>query len=142
MATVYGYVRVSTRDQNEVRQMIAMQEHGVPPERIYLDKQSGKDFNRPQYRKLVRKMKKGDLLYILSIDRLGRNYDEILEQWRLLTKEKHVAIVVLDMPLLDTRNGRLAGQCAGFDQRGYLRYFAGCGNARRHYAVLDSPRAR
>ena len=104
--TVYGYIRVSTREQNEDRQWIALREVGVPEKNILLDKQSGKDFLRPQYRRLVRKLKKDDLLYIKSIDRLGRNYGEILEQWRLLTKEKGVDIVVLDMPLLDTRRGK------------------------------------
>ena len=103
---VYGYIRVSTREQNEDRQLIALREIGVPEKNIYLDKQSGKDFNRPQYKKLLRKLKKDDLLYIKSIDRLGRNYEEILEQWRLLTKEKGVDIIVLDMPLLDTRRGK------------------------------------
>ena len=102
----YGYIRVSTREQNEDRQLIALREIGVPDKNIFLDKQSGKDFNRPQYKKLLRKLKKDDLLYIKSIDRLGRNYEEILEQWRLLTKEKGVDIVVLDMPLLDTRRGK------------------------------------
>ena len=103
---IYGYIRVSTREQNEDRQWIALREAGVPEKNILLDKQSGKDFLRPQYRRLVRKLKKDDLLYIKSIDRLGRNYGEILEQWRLLTKEKGVDIVVLDMPLLDTRRGK------------------------------------
>ena len=103
---VYGYIRVSTREQNEDRQLIALREIGVLEKNIYLDKQSGKDFNRPQYKKLLRKLKKDDLLYIKSIDRLGRNYEEILEQWRLLPKEKGVDIVVLDMPLLDTRRGK------------------------------------
>ena len=103
---VYGYIRFSTREQNEDRQLIALREIGVLEKNIYLDKQSGKDFNRPQYKKLLRKLKKDDLLYIKSIDRLGRNYEEILEQWRLLTKEKGVDIVVLDMPLLDTRRGK------------------------------------
>ena len=102
----YGYVRVSTKEQNEDRQMIAMREFGVKDSNIVLDKQSGKDFERPGYRRLARKLKAGDTLVIKSIDRLGRNYDEILEQWRLLTKEKLVDIVVLDMPLLDTRQGR------------------------------------
>ena len=102
----YGYIRVSTKEQNENRQIIAMQEFGVADSHIVLDKQSGKDFERPGYRRLVRKLKAGDTLVIKSIDRLGRNYDEILEQWRLLTKEKQIAIVVLDMPLLDTRQGR------------------------------------
>ena len=104
--SIYGYIRVSSRDQNEDRQSIALKEVGVPEKNIYLDKQSGKDFNRPQYKKLLRKMKKDDLLYIKSIDRLGRNYEEIQQQWRLLTKEKGVDIVVLDMPLLDTRRGK------------------------------------
>lgn len=104
--TTYGYVRVSTKDQNEARQMIAMQEFGIDEKHIFLDRQSGKDFNRPKYQKLIRKLKKGDTLVIKSIDRLGRNYDEIIEQWRIITKEKEAAIVVLDMPLLDTRQGR------------------------------------
>lgn len=103
---IYGYIRVSSRDQNEDRQRIALGEAGVAPEHIYLDKQSGKDFDRPQYQKLLRKMKKDDLLCVKSIDRLGRNYQEILEQWRVLTREKQVDIVVLDMPLLDTRRGK------------------------------------
>ena len=102
----YGYVRVSTKDQNEARQMIAMEEFGVRRENIYLDKQSGKDFNRPEYRKLIAKLRKDDVLAVKSIDRLGRNYDDILEQWRIITKEKRAAIVVLDMPLLDTRSNR------------------------------------
>ncbi len=101
---IYGYVRVSTKEQNEDRQMIAIQALGVKD--IYVEKQSGKDFERPQYKKLLRKLKKGDLLYIKSIDRLGRNYEEILHQWRILTKEKQIDIVVLDMPLLDTRRGK------------------------------------
>ncbi len=103
---MYGYIRVSTREQNEDRQVIAMREFGVPDSNMVTDKQSGKDFARPGYRRLLRKLKPGDTLVLKSIDRLGRNYDEILEQWRLLTKEKHVEIVVLDMPLLDTRQGR------------------------------------
>ena len=102
----YGYIRVSTKEQNEVRQVIALREVGVSEKNIYMDKQSGKDFNRQQYKKLLRKMKKDDLLYIKSIDRLGRNYAEILEQWRMLTKDKGIDIVVLDMPLLDTRRGK------------------------------------
>ena len=102
----YGYVRVSTKEQNEGRQLAAMREFGVEAGRVVLDKQSGKDFDRPGYRRLTQKLKAGDTLVIKSIDRLGRSYDEILEQWRLLTKEKQVAIVVLDMPLLDTRQGR------------------------------------
>ncbi|WP_066644722.1 recombinase family protein [Christensenella timonensis] len=103
---IWGYVRVSTRDQNEDRQMIAMSEFDVPKDHIYMDKMSGKDFKRPAYRKLLKRMKEGHLLVIKSIDRLGRNYDEILEQWRVITKEKKVEVVVLDMPLLDTRQGR------------------------------------
>ncbi len=103
---VYGYARVSARDQNTDRQLIALREKGVREKDIFTDKQSGKDFSRPQYRRLLRKLKKDDLLYIKSIDRLGRNYKEILEQWRLLTKEKGADIVVLDMPLLDTRRGK------------------------------------
>ena len=102
----YGYIRVSTKEQNEDRQLVAMRAFGVTPDHIVLDKQSGKDFDRPGYRRLVHKLKAGDTLVIKSIDRLGRNYEEILEQWRLLTKEKQAAIVVLDMPLLDTRRGR------------------------------------
>ena len=102
----YGYIRVSTREQNEQRQLVALHEFGIGEKQIFMDKQSGKDFERPQYKKLVRKLKNGDTLVIKSIDRLGRNYDEILEQWRIITKEKHAAIVVLDMPLLDTRQNR------------------------------------
>ena len=102
----YGYVRVSRREQNENRQLIALKEVGLTGKVIFLDKQSGKDFNRPQYKKLLRKLKKGDLLYVKSIDRFGRNYEEIQQQWRLLTKEKGVDIVMLDMPLLDTRRGK------------------------------------
>ena len=97
---------MSTRDQNEDRQLIAMRELSIPEKNVFLDKQSGKDFERPQYKKLIKKLKPDDLLYIKSIDRLGRNYGEILEQWRILTKEKGIDIVVLDMPLLDTRRGK------------------------------------
>ena len=104
--SVYGYIRVSSKDQKEDRQQIALKEVGVEKQNIYADKQSGKDFNRPQYKKMLRKLKKDDLLYVGSIDRLGRNYEEILQQWRILTKEKGVDIVVLDMPLLDTRRGK------------------------------------
>lgn len=103
---IYGYVRVSSTDQNEDRQMMALKKVNVPEKNIYMDKLSGKDFNRPQYKKMVRKLKPGDLLYILSIDRLGRNYEEIQNQWRILTKEIGIDICVLDMPLLDTRNGK------------------------------------
>ena len=103
---IYGYIRVSSRDQNEDRQVIAMREFGIAEKNLVIDKQSGKDFARPGYRRLLRKLKPNDTLVIKSIDRLGRTYDEVLEQWRLLTKEKQVDIVVLDMPLLDTRKGR------------------------------------
>lgn len=106
IAEIYGYVRVSTRDQNEDQQLIALRELQVPKKNIFIDKQSGKNFERPRYKKLLRRMKKDDLLYIKSIDRLGRNYNEIQEQWRILTKDKGVDIVVLDMPLLDTRRGK------------------------------------
>ncbi len=106
MVKIYGYVRVSSIDQNEDRQIIALKSKGVPVQNIYMDKLSGKDFQRPQYKELVHKLKKGDLLYVLSIDRLGRNYKEILEQWRILTKKIEVDVCVIDMPLLDTRNGK------------------------------------
>lgn len=104
--TMYGYVRVSTRDQNEARQILAMQEFGVADENIIVEKQSGKDFERPLYQKLVSRLKPGDVFVIKSIDRLGRNYEEILEQWALITKKRSAAIIVLDMPLLDTRQGK------------------------------------
>ncbi|MCC8098154.1 MAG: recombinase family protein [Eubacterium sp.] len=103
MLMTYGYVRVSTKEQNEDRQFIAMQEYGVPMKNIYMDKQSGKDFNRRQYKKVFKRLKENDLLIIKSIDRLGRNYDEIIEQWRQITKVKKADILVIDMPLLDTR---------------------------------------
>ena len=103
---IYGYIRVSSKDQNEDRQRIAMHEAGVDDKHIFMDKQSGKDFERPGYKRVLRKLKPDDTLIIKSIDRLGRNYEEILEQWRIITKEKRAAIVVLDMPLLDTRQGR------------------------------------
>lgn len=103
---MYGYIRVSSRDQNEERQVIAMREFGIPDCNMVFDKQSGKNFDRPGYLKLIRKLKAGDILVIKSIDRLGRNYEEILEQWRHITKEKEAHVVVLDMPLLDTRQGR------------------------------------
>lgn len=104
--SVYGYVRVSSKEQNEDRQLIALGEVGVDESHVFLDKQSGKDFNRPKYKKLVRTLKEGDLLYIKSIDRLGRNYEEIQNEWRVLTKEKGADICVIDMPLLDTRRGK------------------------------------
>ena len=103
---VYGYIRVSSREQNEGRQMDAMKELSIPHNNIFMDKQSGKDFNRPQYKKLLQRLKQNDLLYVKSIDRLGRSYEEIQNQWRILTKEKGIDIVVLDMPLLDTRRGK------------------------------------
>ena len=103
MKKIYGYIRVSTKDQNEDRQKIALAQFPVPSENIFMDKLSGKDFNRPQYKRLVKKLREGDMLVIKSIDRLGRNYEEILNQWRIITKEKMADVVVLDMPLLDTR---------------------------------------
>ena len=106
MNSKFGYIRVSSKDQNEDRQMIALKELEIPEKNIFVDKQSGKDFKRPQYRKMLRSIKCDDLLYIKSIDRLGRNYAEILDQWRILTKDKGIDIVVLDMPLLDTRRGK------------------------------------
>lgn len=106
MSKTYAYIRVSTREQNEDRQIIAMRDFGIEDTDMIIDKLSGKDFNRPGYKKLMKKLKPEDTLVVKSIDRLGRNYDEILEQWRIITKEKQVYIVVLDMPLLDTRTGR------------------------------------
>lgn len=106
MNKIYGYCRVSSKDQNEDRQLIAMNEMRVPKENIYIDKQSGKDFERPQYQKLLKRLREEDLLYIKSIDRLGRNYEEIIEQWRFISKVKRADIVVMDMPLLDTRKGK------------------------------------
>ena len=103
---VWGYIRVSTREQNEARQVVALREFGVPEDCVFMDKLSGKDFNRPAYCQLLEQLCPGDVLVIKSIDRLGRNYNEILEQWRVITKERHAAIVVLDMPLLDTRSSR------------------------------------
>lgn len=102
----YGYIRVSTREQNEDRQLKAMEEYGIKPANISVDKQSGKDFERPGYRRLLKKLRPGDTIVVKSIDRLGRNYEEILEQWRIITREKRAAIVVLDMPLLDTGQSR------------------------------------
>ncbi len=103
---VYGYIRVSSAEQNEARQVLALREAGVENEQMFLDKQSGKDFHRPAYERMLKKIRAGDLLYILSIDRLGRNYEEIQQQWRKLTKEIGIDICVLDMPLLDTRSGK------------------------------------
>lgn len=102
----YGYARISTKEQNERRQLVALRDFGIKNDKIYMDKQSGKDFERIQYRRLLRTLKSGDTLVVKRIDRLGRNYEEILEQWRIITKEKQAAIVVLDMPLLDTRQNR------------------------------------
>ena len=102
----YGYVRVSSKDQNEERQMVEMRRLGIPERNVIIEKQTGKDFSRPEYQRLVKKIKKNDVLYILSIDRLGRNYEEILERWRLLTKELEADVVVIDMPILDTRKGK------------------------------------
>lgn len=104
MAAIYGYARVSSKDQNEDRQLIALSKFGVEPKNVYIDKQSGKNFERPNYRALVKGLRPGDVLAVQSIDRLGRNYSEILEQWRAITKERRADIVVLDMPLLDTRS--------------------------------------
>ena len=106
MGKVYGYIRVSSTDQHEDRQLLAMTERGIPQSRLYMDKQSGKDFKRPEYRTLIKKLRPGDQLCITSIDRLGRNYEEIQEQWRILTREKKVDILVFDMPLLDTRRDK------------------------------------
>ena len=106
MTNIYGYVRVSSMDQNEDRQLMAMSELNIPKKNICVDKQSGKDFERPQYKRLVKRLKSGDLLYILSIDRLGRNYEDIQKQWRILTKDIGIDICVIDMPLLDTRSGK------------------------------------
>ena len=106
MPKIYGYIRVSSQDQNEDRQHIALAHYHIPKKQLFMDKQSGKDFNRPQYRKLVKKLNRGDLLYILSIDRLGRNYEEIQKEWRILTKDIGIDICVIDMPLLDTRQGK------------------------------------
>lgn len=102
----YGYVRVSSKDQNEERQMVEMRKLGIPERNLIIEKQTGKDFSRPEYQRLIQKLKKEDVLYILSIDRLGRNYDEILEQWRFLTKELEADVAVIDMPILDTRRGK------------------------------------
>ena len=104
--SIYGYIRVSSCDQNEDRQLIAMENVRIPPKNIYIDKQSGQDFDRPMYKKMVRKLKRDDVLYIKSIDRLGRNYEEVVEQWQYLTRVKRVDIVVIEMPLLDTRRGK------------------------------------
>ena len=106
MPKIYGYIRVSSQDQNEARQRIALSQYQIPKKQLFIDKQSGKDFDRPAYRRMVRKFRPGDLLCILSIDRLGRNYEEIQKEWRILTKEIGIDICVIDMPLLDTRQGK------------------------------------
>ena len=119
---IYGYIRVSSTDQNEDRQRLALLAAGVPSDSQYMDKLSGKNFERPAYKRMLRRLRAGDLLYILSIDRLGRNYSEVLEQWRVLTKEKGVDIVVLDMPLLDTRRGKdLMGTFIAQNERENIR---------------------
>lgn len=150
----YGYVRVSSQEQNEDRQLIAMAEAGVERTNIFIDKQSGKDFDRPNYKKLLKKLRQGDTLYIKSIDRLGRNYEEILNQWRIITKEKGIDIVVMDMPLLDTRRDKnllgtfisdLVLQLLSFiseNERATIRQWPGKGKPkvlqRRKNAVLNS----
>lgn len=106
MGNIYGYCRVSSRDQNEDRQLITMKEMNVPEKNIFLDKQSGKDFDRPQYKRLMRRLKAGDVLYVKSIDRLGRNYRDIQEQWKIITKERKADIVITDLPILDTRKNK------------------------------------
>lgn len=126
----YGYARVSTREQNEQRQIIALTQFGLSEKCIYVDKQSGRDFERPQYRRLVRRLRDGDTLVVKSIDRLGRNYEEIQQQWRILTKEKNVDIAVLDMPLLDTRRGKerfdiLFFQGLSLEKKGHICYHYG-----------------
>lgn len=103
MSNTFGYIRVSTKDQNEARQLAALAEYQIPRSRLFIDKQSGKDFARPAYQRLLKRLKRGDVLFVKSIDRLGRNYNEILEQWRILTKQIGADVVVIDMPLLDTR---------------------------------------
>lgn len=144
MAQIFGYARVSTREQNEARQLLALREFGVEDERIFTDRQSGKDFDRPAYRRLVRRLRPGDTLAVKSIDRLGRNYREILEQWRILTHERRVGVVVLDMPLLDTRQERdLAGTLTADIVLQLLSYVAeterasGRGHCRRTGARAD-----
>ncbi len=125
MTKVYGYVRVSTIDQNEDRQLMALKEMHIPEKNIFIDKQSGKDFDRPAYKKLIKKLKKNDLLYIQSLDRFGRNYDEMTEQWRLLTKEIGIDICVIDMPLLDTRREKdLLGSFISDVAMSFLSFFA------------------
>ena len=106
MSNEYGYARVSSKGQNEDRQLIALYEIGIDEENIFVDKQSGKDFNRPMYKRMLRKLKKDDIVYVKSIDRLGRNYEDIIEQWKIITKEKQADIVVIDIPILDTRRGK------------------------------------
>ncbi len=128
----YGYARVSTKEQNELRQLIALREFGLTDRAIFVDKQSGKDFDRRSYQRLLRKLKDGDTLVIKSIDRLGRNYEEILEQWRIITKEKGAAIVVLDMPLLDTRREPGSHRNADRGHRAAAAILCGADRARIH----------
>lgn len=104
--SIFGYIRVSTKEQNEDRQLIALKEYNIPPRNLYIEKQSGKDFNRPAYKRMLRRLSSGDLLIIKSIDRLGRNYEDIIDQWRIITKDHKADIKVLDMPLLDTTYGK------------------------------------
>ena len=138
----YGYVRVSTKEQNEARQLIVLREFGIGDDDIYIDKQSGSDFNRKNYRHLMKRLKADDVMVIKSIDRLGRNYDEILEQWRIITKEKQAAIVVLDMPLLDTRRARdLTGTLIADIVLQLLSYVAQTERGRRHSSRQTARRA-
>ena len=138
---IYGYVRVSSTDQNEDRQILAMQERGVAADHIFMDKQSGKDFEREQYLRLMRILQKGDLLYLLSIDRLGRNYEEIQNQWRILTKEIGVDICVIDMPLLDTRNGIHGHAPFGHPERQGSDGDFYCGSGAADFVVCGGVRA-
>lgn len=131
----YGYVRVSSREQNEARQLAAMCNAGLRPEYIFAEKQSGRDFDRPQYKKLLRRLRRGDTLFVQSIDRLGRNYREIIEQWQYLTSEKGVDIVVLDMPLLDTRQ-RDAKKAR--DSKIYLKKMEDCVQMHLTYIFSES----
>lgn len=131
----YGYARVSSREQNEARQLAAMQKAGIPAENVFSDKQSGRDFDRPQYKKLLHRLRRGDTLFVQSIDRLGRNYREIIEQWQYLTSEKGVDIVVLDMPLLDTRQ-RDAKKAR--DSKIYLKKMEDCVQMHLTYIFSES----
>lgn len=137
-----GYARVSSRDQNPARQLPALKEAGIPKDLIYMDKQSGKDFERPSYKKLIKRLREGDELYIKSIDRLGRNYDEIIEQWRFLTKTKNIDIIVLDFPLLDTRksNNGLTGKFIADLTLQILSYVAQIERENTHQRQLEGIR--